>query len=596
MPDEFDAADYFAPVTRLEKKLAQIWSRELGLERISLNQDFFDAGGHSLSAARVVTTVNHLFGREISLQSFYSQPTLAGLSDLITRLPRIKPEKQKNTARNIRLNRLPLSDFQFTLWLSKLFEPKAKNLNIGLRRRMLGHPDIKRLQKAFANVLKKHEVFSYRISRFHAAQTPRKNLSFELEIKSLQNLNSAQVETLLEESMSELNACQKWPEHRYLLRARIFYLDDGHSEIQLAMPHIIADENSLYILMDDLSEFYLNSAAGQTAKDISWREYLVTEKKHCETGLKQDIIFWDNYLADARLFHFPEHLVLHGMQDKNYSTYLEIPEHVLNDFYKFCNLNHVSMNDALSGILLKSLDPHCRTENQDKIFCINRVKSTRDDPRYDKTIGCFLNIEPVKLKLDSRYGILELCHEIRQSALHTSPHQKCPNLIKLSSIGTFSQQKSLIKEYAAQLGIWFYNRLFSSFRVAPEIVQRCIRLMAAKDNRFLININVHSNFLHNRAEDRLFGFNPSIIQNVREELSNINNLFDVCFLRGCDHKPYLVISANLPSGFRKELGLDFIRLLSKTAKEYGNGLYGHRQDHLNKKMNFPLPVENRPVL
>ncbi|WP_269570416.1 phosphopantetheine-binding protein, partial [Legionella tunisiensis] len=63
-----------------------MWSEELGIKPIGVHDDFFDLGGHSLSAARIVTTINHTLGKEISLQNFYQKPTIATLARLLDQL------------------------------------------------------------------------------------------------------------------------------------------------------------------------------------------------------------------------------------------------------------------------------------------------------------------------------------------------------------------------------------------------------------------------------------------------------------------------------------------------------------------------------
>ena len=63
LPDPFGAADdYVAPRTDTEILIAEIWRDVLGLNRISVYDNFFDAGGHSLLAVRVVTRIDKKLG------------------------------------------------------------------------------------------------------------------------------------------------------------------------------------------------------------------------------------------------------------------------------------------------------------------------------------------------------------------------------------------------------------------------------------------------------------------------------------------------------------------------------------------------------
>ncbi|HJQ69040.1 MAG TPA: amino acid adenylation domain-containing protein [Blastocatellia bacterium] len=73
-------AGFVAPGTLIEEALAAIWSELLGLEKIGINNDFFDLGGHSLLASQVVSRVRDIFQIELPLRRFFLSPTISGLA------------------------------------------------------------------------------------------------------------------------------------------------------------------------------------------------------------------------------------------------------------------------------------------------------------------------------------------------------------------------------------------------------------------------------------------------------------------------------------------------------------------------------------
>jgi acyl carrier protein len=73
-----------APRNEVEKGLAQIWKDVLALDEIGIHDDFFDLGGHSIAAFRVVTGVIKQFKLEIPLQALFESPTIADMAALIT--------------------------------------------------------------------------------------------------------------------------------------------------------------------------------------------------------------------------------------------------------------------------------------------------------------------------------------------------------------------------------------------------------------------------------------------------------------------------------------------------------------------------------
>ena len=74
---------FVAPRTPLESRLAQIWADVLGLAQIGVHDNFFDLGGHSLSAARVVSRVIKDYQVEVPVTSLFQAPTVADMALVI---------------------------------------------------------------------------------------------------------------------------------------------------------------------------------------------------------------------------------------------------------------------------------------------------------------------------------------------------------------------------------------------------------------------------------------------------------------------------------------------------------------------------------
>jgi len=81
-----EANPYVAPRTAVEEAVAAVWADVLGLDRVSIDADFFALGGHSLLATQVVAQLRSDFAIEIALHSLFIYPTVAALSEEVTRL------------------------------------------------------------------------------------------------------------------------------------------------------------------------------------------------------------------------------------------------------------------------------------------------------------------------------------------------------------------------------------------------------------------------------------------------------------------------------------------------------------------------------
>ena len=81
----FDQA-HVDPRTPAEQSIAEIYCEVLGVERVSVLDNFFELGGHSLLAIRVMSRIHEVFGVNLPFQTFFQQPTIAGLAVVVTQL------------------------------------------------------------------------------------------------------------------------------------------------------------------------------------------------------------------------------------------------------------------------------------------------------------------------------------------------------------------------------------------------------------------------------------------------------------------------------------------------------------------------------
>ena len=74
---------YCAPSTPAQKRLVEIWEELLKVERIGVDDNFFDLGGHSLLAMQVISRTRAAFRVELPLRRLFECPTVAGVAAAI---------------------------------------------------------------------------------------------------------------------------------------------------------------------------------------------------------------------------------------------------------------------------------------------------------------------------------------------------------------------------------------------------------------------------------------------------------------------------------------------------------------------------------
>jgi amino acid adenylation domain-containing protein len=563
---------YIEPTSEIEKQLTQLWSEELGVRLIGVNDNFFELGGHSLSAARLVSKINHHFEKSITLHDFYKAACIAKLILIIQKTATRREKVQLTAIKYDEITNIPLNDFQFLLWISDTFEPKTKTLNIVARKRFQGKINKEALNFAFAAILKRHEVLRYQIFKLHPHQRVQENPRWQLIEAHFESFSEQQIEQELNHSLTELSTSQGWSKNTPLIIAKLCYLKNEVVELQIAMPHMVIDDASLDIIFTDLSKFYClynkNRKTNSIDTDSNFTKYVFTERHLLESSLDECITFWDNYFKDAAFFLFPEKYIVKNMKAANiaYSTYTELPKKALNTLKHFCERNHVSINNGLCAVLSLALRNSCDNYQSDAPFTVmNIIKSTRDNPIYDHSAGCFLRVEPIKIALNRNANLASLSKQIRQSTIETSNYQHTSNLIKFGASSTLNYTNKLILSACVKFLTPVCGKLLRIPAAYRKILQHSIaRLMFFKrDTHFIMNLNVRSNFISEAGKKaNLFGLKLQPIKEDYGDLLTIDYIFEACFLFHENHKKhYLVLSANLQPEFKERIAKEFIRIM-----------------------------------
>ena len=152
-PEYTDTDRYRAPANAIEEILAGIYAQVLGLERVGVDDSFFELGGDSLSAMRLIAAINTSLDAHLPVRAVFEAPTVAQLAPRTGGgeggLEPLRPVARPAV--------VPLSFAQSRLWfLDQLSGPSpVYNMAVGLR--LGGRLDVEALGAALADVVGRHE-------------------------------------------------------------------------------------------------------------------------------------------------------------------------------------------------------------------------------------------------------------------------------------------------------------------------------------------------------------------------------------------------------------------------------------------------------
>ena len=152
-PEYRDVDRYRAPASAVEEVLAGIYARVLGLERVGVDDSFFELGGDSLSAMRVIAAINTSLDADLSVRALFDAPTVARLA------PRIGGDGGglEPLVAVVRPAVVPLSFAQSRLWFIDQLQGPSPVYNMAVALRLSGGLDADALGAALADVVGRQE-------------------------------------------------------------------------------------------------------------------------------------------------------------------------------------------------------------------------------------------------------------------------------------------------------------------------------------------------------------------------------------------------------------------------------------------------------
>jgi amino acid adenylation domain-containing protein len=560
------------PRSKTERILLDIWATELDAPDLGIDDNFWEWGGHSLMAARIISKINQVLDKHIMEHQFYEAMTIRKLNDILKKTSG-NNHLNPNPSLKHTLKKIPLSDFQTLLWTTKTFKPKAAKLQIVSRKRMQGAFNRQALDYAFDCVIQQHNIFSHQIQTYLPTQSFLKRKPVFIIEKNLETLSISDTETVLREAMQELIHLSSWPKNFALIQARLFQLQQDCVELQLAIPHIISDAISIELLFFELSTYYQRylQHATQTKRlpnEVQFTDYIIEEHVQTQTRLEKDLDFWTSYLKDAHLFAFPDASISKQTNKSfTYSTYVPIPNKAIHHLEAFCIQQQVSLSDALCATIGLSLRNCCDGSfDANEPVLMHIVKSARDKMTYDRTIGCFIRVEAIKLFLNKQQTLRSLSKYIHAFMVKNIIFQHASTSLKFASLNPFYRKKKNILYYLTRLFAWVCTKTNRANNINPIFLQLCPKLSRLDgQNRFMIYLNIWNNFIKpNSDNDQLFGLQAKPVAMHQYDLLTIDYLFEVCFMRDENNdRPYVVISSNLKPAFREQIAYELLRMMNE---------------------------------
>ncbi|ARU63537.1 hypothetical protein CBW65_22905 [Tumebacillus avium] len=417
---------FLAPRTPLETELTQIFQSVFGFEKIGVQDDFFELGGHSLLATRAISRINQQFDVRLPLRALFETPTIAGLAKLIeggvsvSGAPELAPILP--VARD---GHLPLSFAQERLWFLDQLEPGTSSYNIPVALRLQGTLDEDALLQSFQALVQRHEALR---TTFHNAQGQPQQVIVESLAITLPVLEVASVEAARQAAQEEAQAPFDLL-HGPLLRVKLLRIDAEDHLLLVTLHHIITDEWSMSILIDEMAAFYRDYAAGKTPfpmeLPIQYADYSAWQRERLQGEyMQQELGYWKQQLGgDRAVLQLPTDYPRPAVLTNNGAS---ISFSLSQSLSEQLSLLSRQEGATLYMTLLTAFNTLLHRYTGQEDILVGSPISVRGREEVEPLIGFFVNTLVLRTNLSGMPSFRSLLARVRQTALEAYAHQEVP--------------------------------------------------------------------------------------------------------------------------------------------------------------------------
>ncbi len=425
------------PRTALERQLTAIVAEVLGGDEIGVEDSFFDLGGNSLSAARVVARVNSGLGAALTIRDLFEAPTIAALA---LRLDAHGPDTASPAlGAAARPEQLPLSLAQQRLWILNRFAEHPAAYNMPLAVELTGPLDIEALRAGLLDVLDRHESLRTTFPDAPISTAPN---AFQGPMQLVHP--AAEIPLTLDPidatGTDALALATEYAGYGFDLRSQApirvaLYATGPETHLFLVvLHHICGDGWSIAPLARDLVTAVAARAAGaaprwrplpvQYADFALWQRELLGDENDPASALSRQLAYWRAALADL-----PDQLDLpmdrpRPMRRDAAGATVEfaIPGATRRAIADLAAERGVSTFMVLHAALATLLARLCHTTD----IAIGTPIAGRSDPALDDLVGMFVNTLVLRTAVDPAAGFDRLLDRVRETDLDAFANSDVP--------------------------------------------------------------------------------------------------------------------------------------------------------------------------
>ncbi|MFK0221132.1 amino acid adenylation domain-containing protein [Streptomyces vinaceus] len=426
---------HVAPRTPLERTVTEVWEEVLGEGPIGVRDHFFERGGHSLRATRVISRLRALLELDIPMQLLFRHPVAEDLARALASLGAAGAKGPAIPA--LPEGPGPLSFGQQRLWLLDRLQPGRPDYNMPGALRLTGELDTAAALGALTDVVARHEVLRSRIEEtgegggegaFAARAVPGPASLFTPGFTDLSELGAAAAEERARELAAHDAALPFDLTAAGPLRARLVRISAREHLLVIVAHHIAFDGWSVGVFWREFFAAYrartAEGAEPVPELPVSYREFASWQRDRLgDDALADTLGYWRGRLGGLAPLDLPTDRPRPATPSGRGEQFsFELPEPLLRQLRDLGRRHDAT----LFMVLLAGFQALLARWSGGEDVAVGSPIAGRDRTELEPLIGFFVNNLVLRTDLSGDPAFGELLDRARETALGAYAHQEVP--------------------------------------------------------------------------------------------------------------------------------------------------------------------------
>jgi amino acid adenylation domain-containing protein len=425
LPDPMrDAQDYIPPRDEVESKLVELWSEALEIPKkeIGIHCHFFEMGGNSLNVMMLNARIHKEFDITISMEEIFDNPTIEEQAKVIC-----KSKKEKYfTIENVELKEYyEMSSAQKRMYITWQLDTENISFNMPRVVDLEGPLNIKRLQSAFIQLIRRHEGFRTSFEMVEGLPVQRvhsfEELEFEIDVlggvslRPMAPASEMEINKIIDTFIRPFDLSQP-----PLLRVGVIKITDTSHVLLVDMHHIISDAVSSGIFIGETIAISLGKELPPLRIQYKDFSHWQNRRKKSRRLKRQEEYWLSEFSGDIPVLDLPldfERPKSQSLEGDTLEFGIDAREvKALNKMAREENVTLYMMILAIFTLLLSKL-----SGQEDIIVGTAIAGRGHEDVHY--TAGMFVNMIPQRNFPAANLGFKDFLKNVRERTLKAFENQ-----------------------------------------------------------------------------------------------------------------------------------------------------------------------------